>query len=234
MIFVAVKCAKSVCFVFRLRCDQCAPYHYGFSSEGCKQCDCDESGSKGLQCDAFGQCPCNDNVEGRRCDRCKENKYNRHQGCVDCPDCYNLVRDSANDHRHKLADLDAVLREIASNPTVIDDSEFDKKLEAVQEKIKILAEDAKTGSVSGDRTLVERIDDLRDRLAAVKQSLADAERLKASTAQELELAKFNVSNAEETIRNAKEKLTVSYFRTLPKRIIFNLWICISILWGNFS
>lgn len=195
--------------VLRLHCDQCAPHHYGFSSEGCKPCDCDESGSKGLQCDASGQCPCNDNVEGRRCDRCKENKYNRHQGCVDCPDCYNLVSDAADDHRRKLADLNSVLQEIASNPTVIDDSEFDKKLGAVQEKIQILAEDAKTGSVSGDRTLVERIDDLRDRLGTVKQVLTDADRLKESTAQELNLATFNVTNAEETIRNAKEMLSVS-------------------------
>lgn len=206
---VSNKRLDSDCVVFRLRCDQCAPYHYGFSAEGCKPCDCDDSGSKGLQCDASGQCPCHDNVEGRRCDRCKENKFNRHEGCVDCPDCYNLVRDAADDHRRKLADLNAVLKEIASNPTVIDDSEFDKKLEAVEEKIQILVEDAKTGSASGDRTLVERIDDLSERLAAVKQLLADAEQLKSTTAQELDLAKYNVSNAEDTIRRAKETLSVS-------------------------
>lgn len=117
--------------------------------------------------------------------------------------------DAANDHRRKLTDLNSALQEIASNPTVIDDSEFDKKLGSVQDKIKILAEDAKTGSVTGDRTLVERIDDLRDRLGSVKQVLTDADRLKESTAQELSLANFNVTNAEETIRNAKETLSVS-------------------------
>lgn len=217
--------------VFRLRCDQCAPYHYGFSTEGCKPCDCDDSGSKGLQCDASGQCPCHDNVEGRRCDRCKENKYNRHEGCVDCPDCYNLVSDAADGHRRKLADLNALLKEIASNPTVTDDSEFDKKLEAVEEKIQILVEDAKTGSVSGDRTLVERIDDLSERLVAVKQLLADAEQLKGTTAQELDLAKYNVSNAEDTIRRAKDTLSVGRFSPsfrLTRILILHFVVCVCV------
>lgn len=195
----------------RLRCDQCAPYQYGFSAEGCKPCDCDESGSKGFQCDASGQCPCNDNVEGRRCDRCKENKYNRHQGCLDCPDCYNLVRDAANDHRRKLADLKKVLQEIASNPTVIDDVEFESKLKVVEEKINILAEDAKTGSGGGDRTLLERINDLHDRLNNVQKLLDESEHLKEITSQEIELANVNVSLAEKTIETARKTLDVSEF-----------------------
>lgn len=67
---------------YRLRCDHCEARKYGFSSEGCKECECDNVGSKDLQCDPSGQCPCFDNVEGRRCDRCKENKYDRHRGCL--------------------------------------------------------------------------------------------------------------------------------------------------------
>ncbi|ERL95703.1 hypothetical protein D910_00137, partial [Dendroctonus ponderosae] len=64
------------------RCDHCEARKYGFSSDGCLECDCDAIGSKDLQCDTTGQCPCLDNVEGRRCDKCKENKYDRHRGCV--------------------------------------------------------------------------------------------------------------------------------------------------------
>lgn len=193
----------------RLRCDKCAAYQYGFSSDGCKPCDCDESGSKGFQCDASGQCPCNDNVEGRRCDRCKENKFNRHQGCLDCPDCYNLVQDAANDHRRKLADLKKVLKEIASNPTVIDDVEFGSKLKVVEEKINILAEDAQAGSGGGDRTLLERMNDLHDRLNNVEKLLEESERLKEITSGEIELANVNVSIAEKTIESARRTLDVS-------------------------
>lgn len=199
-----------ISYFHRLRCDQCAPYQYGFSAEGCKPCDCDESGSKGFQCDQYGQCPCNDNVEGRRCDRCKENKYDRHQGCLDCPDCYNLVQDAANDHRRKLNGLNEILQAIASNPTVIDDIEFESKLKTVQEKIDILAEDAKTGAGGGDRTLVEQINDLRERLDSVRDLLVDSDTLGEAASREIVTAGENVGNAEQTIQDARAELTVSF------------------------
>lgn len=200
---------KRISFLRRVRCDQCAPYQYGFSPEGCKPCDCDESGSKGFQCDQYGQCPCNDNVEGRRCDRCKENKYDRHQGCLDCPDCYNLVQDAANEHRRKLNGLTEILQAIASNPTVIDDIEFESKLKSVQEKIDILAEDAKSGAGGGDRTLVERINDLHERLNNVRNLLLETDKLGQSTSHEIDAAGEYVATAEQTIQDARAELTVS-------------------------
>lgn len=126
------------------------------------------------------------------------------------------MRDAANDHRRKLADLKQILQQIASNPTVIDDAEFEAKLKMVEEKVNILAEDAKSGSGSGDRTLVERIDDLRDRLDNVQKLLAESESLKDTTTQEIELASLNVSIAENTIDNARKTLDVS----LLKRLFF--------------
>lgn len=57
-------------FVNSKHCDRCRAYHYGFSVEGCLDCDCDEWGSTNYQCDVSGQCSCQENVEGRRCDRC--------------------------------------------------------------------------------------------------------------------------------------------------------------------
>lgn len=46
-------------------------------------CQCDVTGSTGLQCDTYsGQCPCRANILGRRCDRCDENKYNVAAGCL--------------------------------------------------------------------------------------------------------------------------------------------------------
>lgn len=189
-----------------VRCDQCEQHQYGFGAAGCKQCDCDESGSRGFQCDEAGQCPCNDNVEGRRCDRCKENKYNRHAGCVDCPHCYNLVQEAADGHREKLHNLSAVLAEIASKPTVINDAEFDSKLRVVQEKINILTEDAKSGAGGEDRTLVERLNDLSQRLAAVQEVLHQSDVQQATALGEIDVASANVTQAELTIAQVRDEL----------------------------
>lgn len=41
--------------------------------------------------------------------RCKENKFDRQRGCVNCPDCYNLVLDSVNEQRDKLRELRKVI-----------------------------------------------------------------------------------------------------------------------------
>lgn len=127
---------------------------------------------------------------------------------MDCPDCYNLVRDAANDHRQKLNELKIILKEIASNPTVIDDSEFESNLNIVQQKIEELSKEAKSGSGGDDRTLVERINDLHDRLIVLQNLLADSEQLKEKTAREIELASLNVTAAEDTIGVARKTLSV--------------------------
>lgn len=191
--------------VVGLHCDQCALYHYGFSSEGCKFCDCDQSGSKGYQCDQNGQCPCNDNVEGRRCDRCKENKFDRHKGCVDCPACYNLVQDAANDHRAKLKNLSQTLDDIARTP-VTNDEEFESKLQAVQEKVDILLADAKSSAGEGDKTLLERLNDLHERLDTVRTHLDSADGLQGNANVEIEKAQQNYTIAHNIIEDAKNEL----------------------------
>lgn len=188
------------------RCDQCAQYQYGFSSEGCKPCDCDESGSQGFQCDEFGQCPCNANVEGQRCDRCKENKYDRHHGCLDCEPCYNLVQDAANEHRAKLKNMKKLLQDIASTPTVINDDQFEAKIKAVQEKFDILYEDAKSGSGGGDQTVLERVEDLQERLENVQKILAKSDESEAVARVELEKANKQMSVSNATILEAKKYL----------------------------
>ncbi|XP_058058444.1 laminin subunit gamma-1 [Anopheles bellator] len=188
------------------KCDKCAAAHYGFSDDGCHSCDCDPSGSKGSQCNQYGQCPCNDNVEGLRCDRCKENKYDRHQGCLDCPACYNLVQDAANEHRAKLAELSQILQEIQSKPIVIDDNEFAGKLHAVQEKIDILVEDAKSGSGGGEKTLNEMLKDLEGRLRDVQKLLDNADQSLEVTNRKIHKGGYNATLANAKIQDARRQL----------------------------
>ena len=149
--------------VVGLRCDSCAVNQYGFSYDGCKPCQCDPIGSLSLQCDSNGQCPCRENVEGLRCDRCKENKHSREAGCVDCPPCYNLVQDAVNEHRDKLRELSTLLERIVSNPTIINDVDFDRKLAEVQDRVDRLWTDAKLQS-GGDKSITDQLEELRTRL----------------------------------------------------------------------
>ncbi len=48
----------------------------------CVPCNCDETGSRSLQCDDDGQCPCKPGVGGQHCDRCEAGFYDfSPQGC---------------------------------------------------------------------------------------------------------------------------------------------------------
>lgn len=119
------------------------------------------------------------------------------------------MQDAADEHRAKLADLNKILQEIASKPTVIDDDEFEYKLKTVQEKINILTEDAKSGAGGGDRTLLERLNDLHSRLESIQDLLTNSSVLQDNTAREIDGASRNVSLAEETISEARRELAVN-------------------------
>lgn len=93
-------------------------------------------------------------MEGRRCDRCKENKHDKKQGCVDCPPCYNLVQDAVNVHRRRLDELVDTLRKINGSQTVFKkDGDFERELKNVQDRVKDLLRDAtqNSGSKFGTR-----------------------------------------------------------------------------------
>ncbi|XP_012282234.1 laminin subunit beta-1 isoform X2 [Orussus abietinus] len=85
-------------------CEQCKPFYYHDVSkdisdpDACQPCDCDPSGSLDdgicdsrtdpLSGDESGRCHCKANVEGRRCDRCKNGFWNfdlnNPEGCQAC------------------------------------------------------------------------------------------------------------------------------------------------------
>ncbi|XP_039538072.1 laminin subunit beta-3 [Pimephales promelas] len=76
-------------------CERCEQNYYPNplsdmrSPDACLRCLCDPAGSEnGGQCDATGVCVCKANVEGDRCDRCKDGHYNldanNPRGCSKC------------------------------------------------------------------------------------------------------------------------------------------------------
>lgn len=100
-----------------------------------------------------------------------------------------------------------LLQDIASTPTVINDDQFEAKIKAVQEKFDILYEDAKSGSGSGgDQTILERVEDLRERLENVQKILGKSDESEAVARTELGKANQQVSLSNATILEARKYL----------------------------
>ena len=126
-----------------------------------------------MQCDLFtGQCPCIDNVEGRQCDKCKENKYDRQRGCLDCPHCYKLVQKAAHNHSRILNQLENVLKTIANNPLTDSNEnipEFENELKIVQGEAKELLRAADKVTDNGD--ISGQISDMKSKLETINRDL---------------------------------------------------------------
>lgn len=192
-------------FLFhRPRCDHCEYRKYGFSYEGCKQCDCDPVGSRELQCDTSGQCSCLENVEGRRCDRCKENKHDRQRGCVDCPECYTLVQEAARSHNNQLDRLKEILDKIERQPIVINDDDFPKELRRVQDDIRKLNEDVR--SMVGDDGLIVQLTKLDKTGKDASRTLSEVDENLFLLEGKLSIAERNIENIEEILEEADDKL----------------------------
>ncbi|CAB4054802.1 LAMC1 [Lepeophtheirus salmonis] len=199
------------------RCDTCMAFHYGFSQDGCKPCDCDPSGSTDLQCDfVTGQCPCREKVEGRKCDRCMENTKSQQIGpyggekiCEPCDDCYNLVLDSANRHRNNLETLENLLQQIAENPEPVGD-DFEYQLRGLRVRVAQTLVDARISSQNEEgNTLRGRLEELRLKLEEVISQVMEANRQIETAKQHGVEADDKVRNAKEVIERAKESLKVS-------------------------
>ncbi|XP_031767395.2 laminin subunit gamma-1 [Galleria mellonella] len=66
-------------------CERCKENFYQGEREICLPCNCNPTGSRSLQCNAQGKCPCKPGVTGDKCDVCAPNHYEfTNQGCKPC------------------------------------------------------------------------------------------------------------------------------------------------------
>uniref|UniRef100_A0A0P4W2M2 Laminin subunit gamma-1 n=1 Tax=Scylla olivacea TaxID=85551 RepID=A0A0P4W2M2_SCYOL len=66
-------------------CERCRDNYYERTDGVCIACNCNEIGSRSLQCATTGVCQCKPGVTGDKCDRCAENYFDfGPQGCKPC------------------------------------------------------------------------------------------------------------------------------------------------------
>lgn len=87
--------------------------------------------------------------------------------------------------------------------------EFESKLKITQEKLDILLEDAKAGAGGGDITLVEKVNDMHDKMNNIRDILDEADRLQQSTNGEIDNAALIAKEIETTIGLANSQLDVN-------------------------
>ncbi|KAM9552660.1 laminin subunit alpha-1-like isoform 1-T1 [Salvelinus alpinus] len=68
------------------KCDQCqVGFHGLLNGQGCRECDCIQSGSVSMACEEDGRCQCIPGVAGDKCDRCHHSYFNyQGSGCTQC------------------------------------------------------------------------------------------------------------------------------------------------------
>lgn len=116
-----------------------------------------------------------------------------------------------------------MLTEISENPTVIEDSEFEAKLRALNEKVDIVLEDSKSGAGGGSgKSLTQKMDDLKDQLYDIDGSLKDVVGTHDDSKSNLEQANENLEKAQSTIQQATDELTVSYAKYLSQEFVYQI------------
>ncbi|XP_069794299.1 laminin subunit gamma-1 isoform X1 [Narcine bancroftii] len=208
--------------VFGRQCDNCEHYHFGFSRDGCKPCDCDHEGSRSLQCKEDGKCDCKEGFVGTHCDQCEENYfYNRTKpGCQECPACYRLVKDKVNDHRQKLKDLEDLIANLGTSQDTVSDKAFEERLKEAENAIMDLLRDAENMR-DIDKSLMDRLAEINNtlstqwgRLQNIKDTVDNTEDLADRSNNRIQDAEKVIVNARMELEKAKE-IMANVSATMP-------------------
>ncbi|KAM9217864.1 laminin subunit gamma-3 [Leptosomus discolor] len=94
------------------QCDRCHHGFFGFSARGCRACNCSPLGSVTPQCHENSTCLCHPGFVGYKCDQCQANFFldPPSSRCQQCPACYGLVKDEAEQLKARLQEMEERLQ----------------------------------------------------------------------------------------------------------------------------
>ncbi|XP_053940479.1 laminin subunit gamma-3 isoform X2 [Cuculus canorus] len=94
------------------QCDRCHHGFFGLSARGCRACNCSPLGSVTPQCHENSTCLCHPGFVGYKCDRCQANFFldPPSSRCQQCPVCYGLVKDQADQLKARLQEMEEWLQ----------------------------------------------------------------------------------------------------------------------------
>lgn len=169
-------------------------------------CDCNIIGSNSTECNRLtGQCECkNPNIEGLKCEKCRENFFDLTSGCIECDTCYKIVRLGVEHHRVELNKLLDYINKLENNPDIINDENFARQLLDLIGRVNNLLRQAETAQ-GMESTLLAQFETLLARVKKIKGIADSINGYLKSTRPQLDEAIGNVTIAEELLRRIQEE-----------------------------
>lgn len=116
------------------------------------------------------------------------------------------MQEAVHFHNDKLAELNKILDDIERNPTVIDDASFVVQLKAIQAQINELHEAIQNSSGGDETSVIQKLDDIRDRQKEISRTLSEIEENVYSATEKGTMAQESVSSAGDTLKEAEDEL----------------------------
>lgn len=169
-------------------------------------CNCSVIGSNSSECNRLtGQCDCkNQNIDGLKCDKCRENYFDLSSGCIECDTCYKIVRLGYEHHRAELAKLNDYINKLENNPEVINDENFNRQLLDLIKRVNDLLRQAEEAQAI-ESTLLAQFETLIARVKKIKGIADIVDGHLKSVKPILNEAAGNITIAEEILRRIKDE-----------------------------
>ncbi|KAM6470530.1 laminin subunit beta-2 isoform 2-T2 [Liasis olivaceus] len=186
-------------------CSECQENHWGQPGQQCRACDCDPRGIEKLQCHrATGHCSCRPGVSGVRCDQCSRGFAGEFPACQPCHQCFGdwdrIVQDLAA-HTRSLMQQVQQLRQTGLTGA------FESPFRRLQDKLSTIQAvvSARNATASTITHLLRNMDDVRQEIADITETLTQLEGLLTATQDK----NFNANHALGTLERGVRSLNFS-------------------------